>query len=65
MRGTDRVFSRPGPGAAGGAYVAGLRPGDHNGPMRIAQLANFVAPHSGGMRVALDGLGRECVAAGH
>ena len=65
MRGTDRVFSRPGPGAAGGAYVAGLRPGDHNGPMRIAQLANFVAPHSGGMRVALDGLGREYVAAGH
>lgn len=34
-------------------------------PLRIAQLANFVAPHSGGMRVALDALGAEYVAAGH
>lgn len=33
--------------------------------MRIAQLANFVAPHSGGMKIALESLGGEYVAAGH
>ncbi len=33
--------------------------------MRIAQLANFVGPVSGGMRVAIDHLGAGYVAAGH
>lgn len=33
--------------------------------MRIAQLANFVGPVSGGMRVAIDHLGSGYVAAGH
>lgn len=32
--------------------------------MRIAQLANFVGPSSGGMRVAVEALGRGYVAAG-
>ena len=32
---------------------------------RIAQLANFVGPVSGGMKVAIDALGRGYVAAGH
>ncbi len=34
-------------------------------PLRIAQLANFVGPVSGGMRVAIDALGAGYVAAGH
>lgn len=33
--------------------------------LRIAQLANFVGPVSGGMRVAIDQLGAGYVAAGH
>lgn len=33
--------------------------------LRIAQLANFVGPVSGGMRQAIDQLGRGYVAAGH
>ncbi|SER80116.1 alpha-1,6-mannosyltransferase [Propionibacterium cyclohexanicum] len=33
--------------------------------MRIAQLANFVGPASGGMRVAITALGEGYVAAGH
>lgn len=33
--------------------------------MRIAQLANFYAPASGGLRTTLDALGRGYVAAGH
>ncbi len=33
--------------------------------MRIAQLANFVGPVSGGMRVAIDHLGAGYIAAGH
>lgn len=33
--------------------------------LRIAQLANFVGPVSGGMKVAIDALGRGYVAAGH
>lgn len=33
--------------------------------LRIAQLANFVAPVSGGMRVAIEELGKGYVAAGH
>ncbi len=33
--------------------------------MRIAQLANFVGPTSGGMRRAIDQLGKRYVAAGH
>lgn len=33
--------------------------------LRIAQLANFVGPVSGGMRVAIDQLGKGYVAAGH
>jgi alpha-1,6-mannosyltransferase len=33
--------------------------------VRIAQLANFVGPTSGGMRRAIDQLGRRYVAAGH
>lgn len=35
------------------------------GAVRIAQLANFHGPRSGGLRVALDHLGRGYVAAGH
>ncbi len=34
-------------------------------PLRIAQLANFVGPVSGGMRVAIDELGKGYLAAGH
>lgn len=33
--------------------------------MRIAQLANFVSPTSGGMKVAMDALGEGYLAAGH
>ena len=33
--------------------------------MRIVRLANFVAPHSGGLRVALAELGAGYLAAGH
>lgn len=33
--------------------------------LRIAQLANFVGPVSGGMRVAIDALGEGYLAAGH
>lgn len=33
--------------------------------LRIAQLANFVGPVSGGMKVAIDALGKGYVAAGH
>ncbi|MFT8395424.1 glycosyltransferase [Propionibacterium sp.] len=33
--------------------------------MRIAQLANFVGPSSGGMRVAIEAMGEGYVAAGH
>lgn len=33
--------------------------------MRIAQLANFVSPTSGGMRVVIEELGRGYIAAGH
>ncbi|CAI9406720.1 GDP-mannose-dependent alpha-(1-6)-phosphatidylinositol dimannoside mannosyltransferase [Aestuariimicrobium sp. T2.26MG-19.2B] len=33
--------------------------------LRIAQLANFVGPVSGGMKVAIDQLGKGYVAAGH
>lgn len=33
--------------------------------MRIVRAANFVAPHSGGIRTALDALGRGYQAAGH
>lgn len=33
--------------------------------LRIAQLANFVGPVSGGMRVAIDALGKGYVEAGH
>ncbi|HMR49693.1 MAG TPA: glycosyltransferase [Arachnia sp.] len=33
--------------------------------MRIAQLANFVSPTSGGMRVVIEELGKGYVAAGH
>lgn len=33
--------------------------------LRIAQLANFVGPVSGGMRVAIDSLGKGYVRAGH
>lgn len=33
--------------------------------MRIVRAANFVAPHSGGIRTALDALGRGYRAAGH
>ncbi|MGJ6980196.1 glycosyltransferase [Aestuariimicrobium soli] len=35
------------------------------GRLRIAQLANFVGPVSGGMKVAINQLGRGYVAAGH
>lgn len=34
-------------------------------PMRIAQLANFVGPTSGGMKVVIDELGQGYVDAGH
>ena len=33
--------------------------------LRIAQLANFVGPHSGGMKIAMEALGQGYVAAGH
>ena len=33
--------------------------------MRIVRLANFVAPHSGGLRTALAELGAGYLAAGH
>ena len=36
-----------------------------SGRLRIAQLANFVGPVSGGMRVAIDELGKGYIAAGH
>ena len=33
--------------------------------LRIAQLANFVGPESGGMKIALEALGQGYVDAGH
>ena len=33
--------------------------------MRIVRLANFVAPHSGGLRTSLAELGAGYLAAGH
>ena len=35
------------------------------GRMRIAQLANFVGPTSGGMKVVIEQLGQSYVDAGH
>ncbi|MYV66388.1 glycosyltransferase family 1 protein, partial [Streptomyces sp. SID2131] len=35
------------------------------GGLRIVRLANFVTPTSGGLRTALDRLGRGYLAAGH
>ncbi|MCT4357422.1 glycosyltransferase [Streptomyces sp. Je 1-79] len=36
-----------------------------SGPLRIVRLANFVTPTSGGLRTALEQLGRGYLAAGH
>ncbi|MFE5716002.1 glycosyltransferase [Streptomyces sp. NPDC056501] len=47
----------PGRGASGGAAV--------RGGLRIVRLANFVTATSGGLRTALDQLGRGYLAAGH
>ncbi|WP_024759403.1 glycosyltransferase [Streptomyces exfoliatus] len=47
----------PGRGASGGAAV--------QGGLRIVRLANFVTATSGGLRTALDQLGRGYLAAGH
>lgn len=42
-----------------------MAPGWQNRGMRIAQLANFVGPTSGGMKVVIDQLGAGYTAAGH
>ncbi|MEU2415461.1 hypothetical protein OG795_27620 [[Kitasatospora] papulosa] len=39
--------------------------GKRSGGLRIVRLANFVTPASGGLRTALDELGRGYLAAGH
>ncbi|MFF7439040.1 glycosyltransferase [Streptomyces sp. NPDC008122] len=44
--------------------MSGVRTGDGGG-LRIVRLANFVTPTSGGLRTALDQLGRGYLAAGH
>ncbi|MFF5285447.1 glycosyltransferase [Streptomyces sp. 62] len=44
--------------------MSGVRTGDGSG-LRIVRLANFVTPTSGGLRTALDQLGRGYLAAGH
>ncbi|MFI1718360.1 glycosyltransferase [Streptomyces litmocidini] len=44
--------------------MSGTRTGDGTG-LRIVRLANFVTPTSGGLRTALDQLGRGYLAAGH
>ncbi|MGW5781519.1 glycosyltransferase [Streptomyces sp. NPDC003863] len=44
--------------------MSGVRTGDGTG-LRIVRLANFVTPTSGGLRTALDQLGRGYLAAGH
>ncbi|MFD5327239.1 glycosyltransferase [Streptomyces sp. NPDC127092] len=59
--GRARAAGRAGtPGTAGGT----ARP-PAGGPLRIVRLANFVTPTSGGLRTALDQLGRGYRAAGH
>ncbi|WP_435845773.1 glycosyltransferase [Streptomyces exfoliatus] len=50
-----------GGGGIGGAGVGRVR----GGGLRIVRLANFVTPTSGGLRTALDQLGRGYLAAGH
>lgn len=50
-----------GGGGVSGAGVARAR----GGGLRIVRLANFVTPTSGGLRTALDQLGRGYLAAGH
>ncbi|MEU1231577.1 glycosyltransferase [Streptomyces sp. NPDC005828] len=44
--------------------MSGVRTGDGSG-LRIVRLANFVTPTSGGLRTALDQLGRGYLDAGH
>ena len=49
-------------------HYAAVLGGGSPGPcrdMRIVRLANFVAPHSGGLRTALPELGAGYLAAGH
>lgn len=50
---------------AGSEEVAGAPDRLAGMSLRIAQLANFVGPVSGGMRVAIDELGKGYLAAGH
>lgn len=61
MSGTVRGArgSAPAPAAGGG------RPLPPDRPLRIVRLANFVTPTSGGLRTALDQLGRGYRTAGH
>ncbi|MFJ8666660.1 glycosyltransferase [Streptomyces sp. NPDC093600] len=67
----ERVTSTAAPGVlrAGPVAVGGAEadpPGGRPGPtLRIVRLANFVTPTSGGLRTALEQLGRGYVAAGH
>ena len=48
-----------------GHYAAVLGAGGQGHDMRIVRLANFVAPHSGGLRTSLAELGAGYLAAGH
>src|SRR5207247_2118251 len=60
-RGADRALRRR-------AQVPGRHAGQETGPghhVRIIRLANFVAPHSGGLRTSLAELGAGYLVAGH
>ena len=65
-RGPAPRLARADPGAAG-ALLRGARDSEasQGHDMRIVRLANFVAPHSGGLRTCLAELGAGYLAAGH
>ncbi|WP_369143083.1 glycosyltransferase [Streptomyces sp. R44] len=56
--------ARTGSGSGTGEIRTEARTGSGSG-LRIVRLANFVTPTSGGLRTALDQLGRGYLAAGH
>ena len=64
-RGADRALRRRGALCGGLGAGEGRRETRQGHDMRIVRLANFVAPHSGGLRTSLAELGAGYLAAGH
>ncbi|WP_395359625.1 glycosyltransferase [Streptomyces sp. YH02] len=65
VTGVDRVHSKAAADRLHGDEGAGPVHGCDGGGLRIVRLANFVTPTSGGLRTALDQLGRGYRDAGH